>query len=155
MSVWQWVSKVLKYFSHISLLEPAATVETTSLPPDRQQQRGSGLSLCCLCPTPRSCSSRTMWPGSLPCCAGVLVPQMPPSITCSNSKHYCCCRYIMQHMTHHLIGAGRIRALRSLLAEPLWLEIKLHSYGLASVVSDFRRCVWGLTFGGPALITMT
>ena len=47
--------------------------------------------------------------------------------------------YIMQNAGHHLVAAGRINALKSLLASPGWLERKLHSYGTAAVVSDFRR----------------
>ncbi len=37
------------------------------------------------------------------------------------------------------MGAGRLGELKALLASPGWLERKLHSYGTASVVADFRR----------------
>ncbi|KAK9840975.1 hypothetical protein WJX81_003475 [Elliptochloris bilobata] len=47
--------------------------------------------------------------------------------------------YIMQNAGHHLVGAGRLGELKALLASPGWLERKLHSYGTASVVADFRR----------------
>ena len=45
-----------------------------------------------------------------------------------------------QNVGHHLAGAGRLDVLKQLLASPGWLERKLHSYGTASVVADFRRC---------------
>ena len=45
----------------------------------------------------------------------------------------------MQNVGHHLVGAGRLNELKVLLASPGWLERKLHSYGTASVVADFRR----------------
>lgn len=44
-----------------------------------------------------------------------------------------------QNAGHHLVGAGRLGELKALLASPGWLERKLHSYGTASVVADFRR----------------
>ncbi len=47
--------------------------------------------------------------------------------------------YFMQNVGHHLAGCGRLGALRSLLGEPSWLEAKLHAYGTAAVVADFRR----------------
>ncbi|CAL8467022.1 g6558 [Coccomyxa elongata] len=47
--------------------------------------------------------------------------------------------YIMQNVGHHLVGAGRLDDLKQLLASPGWLERKLHSYGTASAVADFRR----------------
>lgn len=47
----------------------------------------------------------------------------------------------MQNVGHHLVGAGRLEELKQLLASPGWLERKLHSYGTASAVADFRRCV--------------
>lgn len=53
--------------------------------------------------------------------------------------------YIIQNISHHLIGCGRLGALRSLLGEPSWLESKLHAYGTAPVVADFRRCGQALT----------
>jgi hypothetical protein len=42
-------------------------------------------------------------------------------------------------MTHHLVGGERLTELHDLLAEPAWLEAKLHAYGVAPVVQDFRR----------------
>ncbi len=47
--------------------------------------------------------------------------------------------YFMQNVGHHLVGCGRLGALRALLGEPAWLEAKLHAYGTAAVVADFRR----------------
>jgi hypothetical protein len=44
-----------------------------------------------------------------------------------------------QNAGHHLVGAGRLDELKALLASPGWLERKLHSYGTAAVVADFRR----------------
>ena len=49
--------------------------------------------------------------------------------------------YIMQNAGHHLVGAKRIWDLKKLISSPTWLETKLHSYGVASVVADFRRWV--------------
>ena len=46
----------------------------------------------------------------------------------------------LQNVGHHLVGAGRLDDLKQLLASPGWLERKLHSYGTASAVADFRRC---------------
>jgi hypothetical protein len=50
----------------------------------------------------------------------------------------------MQNLSHHLLGCGRVDALRSLLGEPSWLEAKLLAYGTAPVVADFRKwvCLW-------------
>lgn len=48
---------------------------------------------------------------------------------------------LLQNVGHHLVGAGRLDDLKQLLASPGWLERKLHSYGTASAVADFRR--WG------------
>ena len=48
---------------------------------------------------------------------------------------------LLQNVGHHLVGAGRLEDLKQLLASPGWLERKLHSYGTASAVADFRR--WG------------
>ena len=48
-------------------------------------------------------------------------------------------RAVAQNVGHHLVGAGRLGELKALLALPGWLERKLHSYGTASVVADFRR----------------
>ncbi|KAK9810336.1 hypothetical protein WJX72_008917 [[Myrmecia] bisecta] len=47
--------------------------------------------------------------------------------------------YFMQNVGHHLVGAERLKDLKALLISPHWLEHKLHSYGVASVVADFRR----------------
>jgi hypothetical protein len=47
--------------------------------------------------------------------------------------------YIFQHMSHHLIHGNRVNVMRQLLTEPIWIEAKLHAYGAASVVQDFRR----------------
>eukprot|EP00891_Asterochloris_glomerata_P002441 jgi/Astpho2/2441/Aster-05689 len=47
--------------------------------------------------------------------------------------------YIMQNAGHHLVGAKRLWDLKKLISSPTWLETKLHSYGVASVVADFRR----------------
>ena len=46
----------------------------------------------------------------------------------------------LQNVGHHLVGAGQLLGLKALLASPAWLERKLHSYGTASAVADFRRC---------------
>ena len=46
--------------------------------------------------------------------------------------------YIMQNAGHHLVHAQQLPALRELLMRPAWLECKLVSYGVASVVADFR-----------------
>lgn len=46
---------------------------------------------------------------------------------------------VLQNVGHHLVGAGRLQDLKQLLASPGWLERKLHSYGTASAVADFRR----------------
>ncbi|KAI8464029.1 MAG: hypothetical protein J3K34DRAFT_380636, partial [Monoraphidium minutum] len=47
--------------------------------------------------------------------------------------------YIMLAVAHHLVGAGRLDDLRALLTSPAWLEAKLHLYGVAPVVDDFRK----------------
>ncbi len=47
--------------------------------------------------------------------------------------------YILQNLGHHLACANRLSDLRSLLAQPAWLQQKLLSYGTAAVVADFRR----------------
>jgi len=47
--------------------------------------------------------------------------------------------YIMQNMAHHLLGAARWMDLRELLTEPTWIEKKLHAYGVAAIVQDFRK----------------
>lgn len=49
--------------------------------------------------------------------------------------------YFMQNVGHHLVAAKRFRGLKALLTNAAWLESKLHSYGVASVVADYRR--WG------------
>lgn len=59
---------------------------------------------------------------------------------------------MVQNVGHHLVGARRLEDLKQLLASPGWLERKLHSYGTASAVADFRRlvpavpCPWLLPF---------
>lgn len=47
--------------------------------------------------------------------------------------------YFMQNVGHHLVTAKRFRDLKTLLTNVAWLECKLHSYGVASVVADYRR----------------
>ncbi|GFH29967.1 predicted protein [Haematococcus lacustris] len=39
--------------------------------------------------------------------------------------------YFMQAVAHHLVHANRLELLHGLLCEPLWLEAKLHAYGIA------------------------
>eukprot|EP00775_Hariotina_reticulata_P003661 gene3661-3922_t len=41
-------------------------------------------------------------------------------------------------VAHHLLGAGEVDKARALLLDPAWLEMKLHCYGVAAVVEDFR-----------------
>ena len=57
--------------------------------------------------------------------------------------------YIMQNAGHHLVHIQRLQELRQLLMRPAWLECKLHSYGVASVVADFRSAA--APKGGPPL----
>ncbi|KAA6423724.1 MAG: hypothetical protein FRX49_06295 [Trebouxia sp. A1-2] len=47
--------------------------------------------------------------------------------------------YFMQNIGHHLVAAKHMRDLKKLLTNAAWLESKLHSYGVASVVADYRR----------------
>ena len=47
--------------------------------------------------------------------------------------------YFMQNVGYHLVTAKRFRDLKTLLTNAAWLESKLHSYGVASVVADYRR----------------
>ena len=47
--------------------------------------------------------------------------------------------YWLQAVGHHLVAAGASSELQGLLCDPIWLEHKLHSYGVASIVADFRR----------------
>lgn len=47
--------------------------------------------------------------------------------------------YILQNVGHHLVVAKRFQELKRLLTNAAWLESKLHSYGVASVVADYRR----------------
>lgn len=47
--------------------------------------------------------------------------------------------YILLSLGHHLVGAARLSDMRQLLVNPAWLEEKLHAYGVAAVVADFRR----------------
>ncbi len=44
-----------------------------------------------------------------------------------------------QAMAHHVLEAHQAPLLRALLCEPSWLEAKLHAYGIAPVVADFRK----------------
>ena len=46
---------------------------------------------------------------------------------------------VVQAVGHHVIAAGRCADLESLLCNPSWLEHKLHAYGVACIVADFRR----------------
>lgn len=46
--------------------------------------------------------------------------------------------YIMQNAGHHLVHGQQLPELKKLLTRPAWLECKLISYGVASVVADFR-----------------
>ena len=46
--------------------------------------------------------------------------------------------YIMQNAGHHLVHSQDLAQLKSLLLRSAWLESKLISYGVASVVADFR-----------------
>ena len=52
--------------------------------------------------------------------------------------------YIMQNVGHHLVMAKRFQDLKRLLTNAAWLESKLHSYGVASVVADYRRSAQNL-----------
>eukprot|EP00198_Chlamydomonas_reinhardtii_P009632 XP_001698969.1 predicted protein [Chlamydomonas reinhardtii] len=47
--------------------------------------------------------------------------------------------YILQAISHHLLGAGQLAQLRALLMSARWLETKLYSYGAGATVQDFRR----------------
>ncbi len=64
-----------------------------------------------------------------------------PSVWEGKSKHVLKVDVVVQNVGHHLVGAGRLQDLKQLLASPGWLERKLHSYGTASAVADFRRWV--------------
>lgn len=46
----------------------------------------------------------------------------------------------LQAVGHHCMGANQAPLLEALLAQPQWLHNKLRAYGVASLVSDFRRC---------------
>eukprot|EP00955_Chlamydomonas_euryale_P024541 258637-Chlamydomonas_euryale.AAC.1 len=46
-----------------------------------------------------------------------------------------------QNVAHHLICSNRLDDLAELLTDPVWVEAKLHAYGVAAIVQDFRRCV--------------
>ena len=49
--------------------------------------------------------------------------------------------WVGQNVGHHLVGAGQLDGAEgSCWPAPAWLERKLHSYGTASAVADFRRC---------------
>jgi len=62
-----------------------------------------------------------------------------PFLISVNSTEVLTCMLVSQNVGHHLVGAGRLDDLKQLLASPGWLERKLHSYGTASAVADFRR----------------
>lgn len=47
--------------------------------------------------------------------------------------------YILNAIGHHLVGAKQLTDLRQLLMDPAWLEQKLHAFGVASIVADYRR----------------
>lgn len=46
----------------------------------------------------------------------------------------------VQAVGHHCMGANQAPLLERLLSQPEWLHNKLRAYGVASLVSDFRRC---------------
>ncbi len=46
----------------------------------------------------------------------------------------------LQAVGHHAMASGRCSDLEALLCNPSWLEHKLHAYGVACIVADFRRC---------------
>lgn len=52
--------------------------------------------------------------------------------------------YIMQNAGHHLVHAHQLSELKGVLMRTAWLECKLISYGVASVVADFRCSVLSL-----------
>ena len=47
---------------------------------------------------------------------------------------------MLQAVGHHAMAAGQRSDLEALLCNPSWLEHKLHAYGVACIVADFRRC---------------
>ena len=47
--------------------------------------------------------------------------------------------YWLQAVGHHLKAAGHSEELQRLLCDPVWLEHKLHAYGVSSIVADYRR----------------
>lgn len=47
--------------------------------------------------------------------------------------------YFLQAVGHHCMGANQAALLEGLLSQPEWLHNKLRAYGVASLVSDFRR----------------
>lgn len=51
------------------------------------------------------------------------------------------CYSTRQAISHHLRGAHRMPELRSLLADPGWLEGLLHTYGVQACVESFKRWV--------------
>lgn len=62
-----------------------------------------------------------------------------PFKSINSTESLTCMSWYLQNVGHHLVGAGRLDDLKQLLASPGWLERKLHSYGTASAVADFRR----------------
>ncbi|KAG2488814.1 hypothetical protein HYH03_012613 [Edaphochlamys debaryana] len=60
--------------------------------------------------------------------------------------------YIVQALSHHLVGCGRLDALRRLLMNPVWLEAKLHAYGVGAVVRDFRRYLSEVEADAPSTL---
>ena len=54
--------------------------------------------------------------------------------------------YIMQNAGHHLVHAQDLAQLKALLMRSAWLEFKLTSYGVASVVADFRYRIVTIIF---------
>ena len=58
---------------------------------------------------------------------------------CPSLAHVSDDGYIVQNVGYHLEVAKRFQDLKKLLTDAAWLETKLHSYGVASVVADYRR----------------
>ena len=53
------------------------------------------------------------------------------------------------------MGANEAQLLEALLARPEWLHNKLRAYGVASLVSDFRRCEMRSLLRSFHLVTTT